>query len=186
MNIKWTLNELRSRQHEPIKLNGTLDGLTEELLQRSQQIISVEAITIDGWLIVDSADEMTVDASIDVCLTLPSTRSLTPVAVSFTVDFSETYISPEGLFPSDLDDTQKVFIQLEQDTLDLQKPIIDSILVSLPTKVLTQAEQTSHVFPTGDDWQVLSEGDQSQIRLVDEGNSPFSALKALFSDEDHA
>lgn len=184
MKIKWALNELRAHIHEPIKLEGSLDQLTDNLLKRSNDILDISSIHIDGWLIVDSKDEFTVDAELSLKLILPSTRSLEPVDVAYNVRLSETYLSPNFIPEEDIDYAEEVFIQLEKDILNLQKPIEDSILVSLPTKVLTQQERELDEFPQGDNWQVVSEDDRTHLSLSSEEDSPFSALKELFPNED--
>lgn len=182
MKIKWALNELRAKLHEAIKVEGDLPELIPSIKTRSDRIIDVSSIHIDGWLIVDSEDEFTVDATLTVEMTLPSTRSLEPVDITCNVLLSETYLSPGAELVGD-SQIKDMSIELDRDILDLQKPIEDSILVSLPTKVLTQEERESHVFPQGENWEVLEEGNKKATSSMNE-DSPFSALKDLFPQED--
>lgn len=182
MKIKWALNELRAKLHEAIKLEGDLSELISSIKDRSDRILDIADIHINGWLIVDSEDEFTVDATLTVEMTLPSTRSLEPVDITYEVALSETYISPGANVVGD-SQAEDMSIELNRDILDLQKPIEDSILISLPTKVLTQDERESHIFPQGDNWQVLEEGNEKATSSMNE-DSPFSALRDLFPEAD--
>ena len=66
----------------------------------------------------------------------------------------------------------------------------DTILASIPIKVLSKEEQLETNLPTGQDWQVMLEDDVEQVSKKDTSAkskpSPFDVLKDLdlFDEED--
>lgn len=187
MKIKWALNELKKYEDEPLQLSGQVD-LEKELKARNDQILSASPVQVEGILVVEKQREYLVDLKLTVDLTLPSSRSLEPVAISLPISFSETYLAPGHVLDPDDYTEEEIVIELETDRLDLQKPLEDSILTALPTQVLTKEEQETNKMPSGNEWEVISEEEYregTEEQSDGQENSPFAALKDLFPEEEN-
>jgi len=187
MKIKWALNELRAKQEPAFKLSGEVD-LESNLKDRNNQVLKTSDIGIEGWMIVENDDIFHVDAKLNVELTMPSTRSLEPVNVKMNVPFQETYVAPDAAVDSLDYNANDIVIELDSDVLDLTKPFEDSILTSLPTQVFTKEEREADIMPKGENWKVMSEEsyENAEIEESNDEDSPFAALKDLFSEEDNS
>lgn len=188
MNLKWSLVELRKYQNNLLLLDDNVD-LTESLKSRKRDLIDATPVKVNGAITMEGNKKFFVDLTLDVVLTLPSSRSLDPVDLALTVPFSEIYLAPEVNQEEvdDLDD--EVVFSLEKDILDLQKPIEDTILASIPMKILSEEELNSDERPNGTDWELTLEGEDSRNSTNESDiskNSPFSVLKDLnlFDDAD--
>ncbi|HLR88910.1 MAG TPA: YceD family protein [Atopostipes sp.] len=190
MKLKWSLAELHKQPAGMLMLDEKVD-VTDSLKERNNDLIDASVVDVQGAISIEAYKRYFVDLTLNVVLTLPSSRSLEPVELNLTVPFSEVYLAPDAgqTAVEDLDD--EVVFSLEQDILDLQKPIEDTILASIPMKVLSEEEQTSNDLPMGNDWEVKLEGDVDSSDINDESdtpeNSPFAVLKDLdldFSDNE--
>lgn len=187
MKLKWALTELRKNPKEPFLFSGEAD-LKTSLMARNDRILDATPVHIEGVITPENFDQFLVSATLQLTLTLPSTRSLEPTQVPLTLDFMELYVSPDQRVG---DPEEELVFQLEKDSIDLQKPIEDTILSSLPVKVLTEAEKNGQPMPSGNDWEMLSEEDyennREEVEATDSHqpeNSPFAVLKDLFPEED--
>lgn len=185
MKLKWALVELKKNGSQPFHLSGYAD-LSQDLKKAHSELIEVSLIHIDGYLTLENDDQLLVSLQLDYVLTLPSTRSLEPVELKMRVPMTEIYLSPHAP-KADVDD--ELVFRLEYDWIDLKKPIIETILISIPLQVLTEEEKLGkQSMPTGKGWQVLSEEDyERQINEVTDdqeidNNSPFSVLKDYFEN----
>lgn len=190
MKLKWSLAELHKQPAGMLMLDEKVD-VTDSLKERNNDLIDASVVDVQGAISIEAYKRYFVDLTLNVVLTLPSSRSLESVELNLTVPFSEVYLAPDAgrTAVEDLDD--EVVFSLEQDILDLQKPIEDTILASIPMKVLSEEEQTSNDLPMGNDWEVKLEGDVDSSDINDESdtpeNSPFAVLKDLdldFSDNE--
>lgn len=189
MKVKWSLAELQKNQHGMYPVSGQVD-LTEALKSRRTDILDASIIDIQGAITIDGKKKFYVDLSLNIELTMPSSRSLEPVKLVLDIPFNEVYLAPD-VKVADLEDTdeQEVF-SLEKDILDLQKPIEDTILATIPIKILTKEEESGADLPTGQDWQLVLEDDVDTVSKSDiatkSKSSPFDVLKdlELFNDED--
>ena len=189
MKIKWSLVELAKYQNQPLVLDGKID-LTNSLKNRKKDLLDATPILVKGIISSEGNNQFIVDLTLDVTLTLPSTRSLTPVDFNLKVPLTELYLAP-NLSRDTIDDDleNRVVISLEQDILDLKKPIEDTILASIPMKVLSEEEIESKDRLSGDDWELIFEDDLGSA-ISDESevsaNNPFGILKDLdlFDTED--
>ena len=188
MKMKWSLLELRKYQEEPLVFQETLD-LQNELISREKEIIAIRPIQVSG-LITVSPKEYLLHYTVDTVITLPSTRSLEPVEVpmKFTVD--EVFMTTEQYQQqADLIGAEEVLI-LETQTLDLSESVADNILLEIPLQVLTEEEQHSTTYPSGEQWTVVSEDQykemqESQVKnQIDPRLAKLSAL--LGNQEDDA
>lgn len=185
MKFKWSLAELHKQPSDMLMLEEKVD-MKNSLKNRNDELIDVSLVDIQGVISIEAYKRYFVDLTLNVILTLPSSRSLKPVELNLTIPFSEVYLAPDAgqTAVEDLDD--EVVFALEQDILDLQKPIEDTILASIPIKVLSEEEKNSNDLPMGNDWEVKLEGDNDSSDMKDESdtpeNSPFAVLKDLDLD----
>lgn len=184
MKIKWALNELRRQDNEPHRLTGTVD-LESSLIERSEDILGASPIEIDGWIIVEGENMFIVDAMVSAGLTVPSTRSLKPVDIKCEAKLQETYLAP-GFIPESKESlADDIVIELESHELDLQKSIEDSIILAIPSKVLSNEEASDNKLPKGNDWEVMTEeSHKTSNQNRSEEDSPFAALKDLFPEDE--
>lgn len=189
MKVKWSLAELQKNQHGIFPVSGQAD-LTTALKSRRTDLLDASLVDVQGAITIDGKKKFYVDLTLDIELTMPSSRSLEPVKLQLHIPFNEVYLAPDVKI-TDLEDTdgEEVFT-LEKDILDLQKPIEDTILATIPMKILTEEEESATDLPTGQDWQLVLE-DDVETRSQDNGSaesksSPFDILKdlELFNEED--
>lgn len=189
MKVKWSLAELQKNQHGIFPVSGQAD-LTAALKSRRTDLLDASLVDVQGAITIDGKKKFYVDLTLDIELTMPSSRSLEPVKLQLHIPFNEVYLAPDVKI-TDLEDTdeEEVFT-LEKDILDLQKPIEDTILATIPMKILTEEEESATDLPTGQDWQLVLE-DDVETRSQDNGSaesksSPFDILKdlELFNEED--
>ena len=185
MKLKWSLVELHKQPAGILMLDEKVD-MTESLKKRNTELMDVSLIDIQGTISIEASSRYFVDLTLNVILTLPSSRSLKPVKLDLTIPFSEVYLAPEAGQTAVETLEDEVVFSLEQDILDLQKPIEDTILAAIPMKVLSEDEKTSNDFPTGNDWEVKLEGEADSSNNKDDAdtseNSPFAILKDLDLD----
>lgn len=185
MKLKWSLAELHKQPAGILMLDEKVD-MTDSLKKRDAELMDVSLIDIQGTISIEAYSRYFVDLTLNVILTLPSSRSLKPVKLDLTIPFSEVYLAPEAGQTAVETLEDEVVFSLEQDILDLQKPIEDTILAAIPMKVLSEDEKTSNDFPTGNDWEVKLEGETDSSNNKDDAdtseNSPFAILKDLDLD----
>lgn len=185
LKLKWALTELRKQPKEPIVISGEVD-LKENLVKRNSEILDVSPIRISGTIVPENMDQFLVTAVLNLEIVLPSTRSFQPTHVNLELPFTELYVSPEYQDMGEVE--QDLVFQLEKHYIDLQRPIEDIILSSLPIKVLTEEEQNSKELPSGNDWELLSEEDYNKSKkqsiTEEQEASPFAVLKDMFSEAD--
>jgi len=100
-----------------------------------------------------------------------------------TVPFHEVYLAPDALEIDAEDLEDDIVFTLENDILDLKKPIEDTILASIPMKVLSEEEKSAQDLPKGQDWELQLE-DEAGTQTSDQEStsseaSPFDVLKDL-------
>jgi uncharacterized protein len=186
MKLKWSLMELNKYKDSYFPLEGKAD-LTNSLKKRKQELIDASLVDINGMIDIQGNKRYYVDLTLNVTLTLPSSRSLEPVDIDLHIPFSEVYLAPDAL-GQDLEEFDETSIfSLEQDILDLQKPIEDTILASIPMKVLSEEEVNATELPTGNDWELSLEDETDSKESTESSspeNSPFNVLKGMFDEAD--
>jgi uncharacterized protein len=155
MNMKWSLLELNKYKDNPLEFSETLD-LKESLMNRDNLILDVSPVKTAGMLTVGK-DEYLIHYRIDVIVTVPSSRSLTPVPLTMTLDVDEVFMTQEQYQSKDDRLADEEIILLDNPTIDLDESVEDNILLAIPIQVLTEEEKTNSDMPKGDDWEVLSE-----------------------------
>ncbi|OJG67340.1 hypothetical protein RV09_GL002556 [Enterococcus moraviensis] len=188
MNMKWSLLELNKYKDKPCDFSETLD-LKASLMKRDNLILDVSPVKATGILTVGK-EEYLLHYRIDVIVTVPSSRSLTPVPLTLAIDVDEVFMTPEQYQQRDERLADEEIILLEKPTIDLDESVEDNILLSIPIQVLSEDEQTSQEMPKGDDWEVLSEEDYLMKRqeeaqqTTDPRLAKLSELFSETSDED--
>lgn len=181
MKLKWALAELAKYKLEPLIIKGKVD-LTNSLKKRKKDILDASPIAVEGMILSEGQDRYLVDLTLNVTLRLPSTRSLTPVDYEMTIPFTELYLA-SNLNRETIEDLDKQMIfSLDQDFIDLKKPIEDTIIASIPMKLLSEEEAKSDKRPKGEDWELTLEGEQSLEKSEESSvaeNNPFGMLKDL-------
>lgn len=186
--MKWSLLELRKYQETPLTFHETLD-LKADLMKRDNLILDVAPVTVDGFVSVDNQGYL-VHYTVQTTLTVPSTRSLEPVALpmDFTVD--ELFMTKEQYQLRDDQLSAEEILLIEDAKLDLTESIEDNILLAIPMRVLTEEEEKTTDFPKGTDWEVVSEEEYARRKLeeaetkVDPRLAKLSELFDATSNED--
>lgn len=181
--MKWSLLELRKYQEEPLTFSQTID-LKDNMIKREPSILDIEPVLVEGILTV-SKQEYILHYTAKTTITLPSTRSLTPVALPLAFSVDEVFMTTEQYARRNDMIPEEDIIILENDTLNLQESIEDNILLAIPTRVLTEAEATSDELPEGDGWKVISEEEyqyQQQQEAAETIDPRLAKLSELFQD----
>ncbi|HLQ41119.1 MAG TPA: YceD family protein [Tetragenococcus sp.] len=153
--MKWSLMELRKYQDSPLYFDQTLE-LEAELLQRNNQILAAGPVTVSGWVNVEDNDYL-LHYTLDVVLTLPSSRSLTAVDLPMHFSVDEVFMTQQQFEQRDENIAAEEVLILTTQTLDLNDSVVDNILLEIPMQILTDEEKKSGDFPSGDGWEVISE-----------------------------
>lgn len=179
--LKFTVADLAKYKHSPMHIDETLE-VKKDLMDRDPEILDATPMHLDAYLSADDGDFL-LSATIKGELTVPSTRSLTPVALPLDFTFSEIYVTDDAQREKYQDG--ELVITLEDDELDLGAAVLDHILLSIPMQILTPAEQVGTEMPKGEDWEVVSEDDFAATKAEENvKNSPFAGLQGLFDDDD--
>ena len=105
-------------------------------------------------------------------MTLPSTRSLKPVAIPFDFSVDEQFMTPEQFQRRNETIVEEEVLIIEGQTISLDESVADNLLLAIPLQVLTEEEKQGSAMPSGNDWAVLSEEDfanqkEAQAQQVD-------------------
>ena len=93
--MKWSLLELNKYKEEPLVFSETLH-LKEELLQRDDTLLDVSPIKVEGLLAVNKSEYL-LHYTIQVTVTVPSSRSLEPVALPMQITVDEVFMTKEWI-----------------------------------------------------------------------------------------
>lgn len=178
--MKWSLAELHRYQDEPLHLQERL-ALAPALKARFPgQVLAASPVKLDGWLSFDRGDA-TLTVRVQLTLTVPSTRSLTPVALPLDFSFTETYIADESHRSRYADDDQLV-LNVGEHPIDLDEILMENIIEQVPLRVLSPEEAQAKTLPHGAGWQLTAETDTTeQHHQVD---PRLAKLKNLFPDQE--
>ncbi|SJZ85622.1 uncharacterized protein SAMN02745116_01616 [Pilibacter termitis] len=183
--MKWSLLELRKYQHEPLQFETTLD-LKEELLSREECLMDISPIDVKGMLTVNKEDYLLHYVMV-YNMTLPSSRSLVPVLVEQEITVDEVFMTQEMWEKNSIDEADESILLIEGQTISLDESVADNILLEIPLKVLSAEEQAATVFPSGNEWELISEEEykeQQRQKEKTKDNSAFSQLADFFEDEE--
>lgn len=171
------------KKPEGLTFDKTFD-LKEQLLRREGSIIDLESVNAKGVVSFDDGLYL-LNYQLSYDLTLPSSRSMTPVRLSEQYEVSEVFIAAADVpEKADLIDEHLVLI-LEDDQIDLSESILDHILLNIPLKVLTDEEKASEQMPEGKDWAVLTQEQYDAMKADQkQATNPFAALSDLFEENE--
>lgn len=183
--MKWTLKEIQEHRGEPVYFTETVNR-EATLMDRDKEILAVSDIKATGFLLYENHSVLA-NFQIDYTITLPSSRSLEPVNLTFSVPIFETYVEDEMSYEG-YSNPEEVIIPIEDGMVDLVPAIDDNILLNIPTQVLSEEEQQSSHMPQGNNWSVVSEDDLKQQRAKEKEehiDPRLAGLKALLKDEEN-
>lgn len=181
--MKWSTRELRVIASEPYMIDEIVD-ITTALKKRKPELIDAENFHIKGILLYEEHTVL-LQLVAEGEVVLPSTRSLTPVNLPLAFPIKERLIE-ENWETDIVDEDDVVTIHLTESTVDLNKTLVDNILIHMPLQVLTAEEQSGEGFVSGNEWQVLSEDYyQKQKQTASDTIDPrLAKLQELFNDEE--
>lgn len=152
--MKWTIKQIREYKDELMNFDVEL-SVFEQVKSRNDEIIALENVHVTGFLSAQEQD-IVLHCQLQTVITLPSSRSLKPVAVELKVPIKERYVYPEHA--DNIGDYAETTIELEHDYIDLETAIVDAILLNIPLRVIAP-DETGKALPSGKDWQVMTEDD---------------------------
>lgn len=182
--MKWSIQELRKRSEKKLHFDEKLD-LTSDLLSRDRDLLDVSPIRVCGDLFIEDAAYI-LNAQVSCEVTLPSTRSLTPVCLPLQFTLDEVYMTETQYAQRPEEWKDEIVFVLEKDLIDLTEAIEDNLLLNLPLQVLSEEEQAGAVLPSGQGWEVVleSEYEASKAQAQRETVDPRLAKLATFFDEE--
>ena len=146
--MKWSLAELHRYQDEPLHIQSTFD-LNASLTKLFPDIIlAVQPVKVDGYVTYDDGDA-TISAHVTTTLTVPSSRSLTPVQLPLDFTFSETYIDDRSHFARYEDEDEVVFLIKKGDSINFDTALAENIVEQVPLRVLSAEEKSGKPMPNG-------------------------------------
>ena len=183
--MKWSLAELHRYQDEPLHIQSTFD-LNASLTKLFPDIIlAVQPVKVDGYVTYDDGDA-TISAHVTTTLTVPSSRSLTPVQLPLDFTFSETYIDDRSHFARYEDEDEVVFLIKKGNSIDFDTALAENIVEQVPLRVLSAEEKSGKPMPNGKGWSVISEDDYKAQQQKDDKVDPrLAKLQNLFPDQDN-
>lgn len=169
------------KQSEGLTFEQTLD-IKEALQERDPSILDIADVKVTGHISHDAGLYL-LNYQLTYTITLPSSRSMEPVALAESLSVSEAFIEKVDVkSKAELVEEDLVLI-IEGEEISLEESVIDNILLNIPLRVLTAEEEQENQMPSGNSWSVLTEEQyQAQQREKAMANNPFAGLKALFDD----
>lgn len=175
-------NLIEIKKHsEGISFDRQLD-IKAALLERDQQILDIEPVSALGHISYDAGLYL-LNYQLTYTITLPSSRSMEPVALTESLDISEVFIEEADLkSKAELVEDDLVLV-IEGESISLEESIVDNILLNIPLRVLTAEEEQEDSMPSGQAWSVLTE-EQYQAQQAEKAaaNNPFANLNGLFDE----
>ena len=184
MKTTWNLNDIRPYENEPLHFSGTIN-LEERLLNKTKRILSAEDTHYEGYFFFDpELQEYQLSLSAKTNLVLPSTRSLEPVNYLQELSIFEIYLEEDNTQAIEMYEDNELVLILETDSIDISQVLLENIVLSLPSQILTDQEKSDKNLPKGEHWQVMTENQYQESKTkYKQENSPFNQLKALFDEE---
>ena len=180
--LNWDVQDVRRYKDKPFEFEEKLD-LTKELKTRSKDVLDATPVEVKGQLFNDHGLVIS-DVKVKTTLKVPSTRSLLPVELPLNLRINEAY-NVDSVEAEELEDYNVVIpIDEENPTINIYESVIDNILLSIPSKVLTKKEEEDNIMPSGKNWEVISEEDFNKQKEEEHVNPEFAKLKDLFKNND--
>ncbi|QNQ80139.1 YceD family protein [Lactobacillus sp. PV034] len=178
--LEYSFSQIKNDRNPLVDIDEDI-SLRPPFFARSQGLLrKAKNVHVKGQFFYDEpfvTGNFTVTADVEV----PSTRSLTPVAMHEEFNFTENYseIKPT---PEQLEDEETI-IQVKDDKIDLQTAVEDNLLLNIPSVVLTKDEDENNIYPAGQGWKVVSEADHEK-EAKEKVNPAFASLKQLLDKDD--
>ncbi|MFC6315220.1 DUF177 domain-containing protein [Lapidilactobacillus achengensis] len=193
MTLRFPIDQLQKYQRKAIQIDETLMPETS-LKQRYPQLIGASAFQVTGTLQAEGEGWRS-RLQVSGQLTVPSTRSLAPVALPLDLRIDELYLDQE-LAVAELEEdeatptesNEDIIIPIVNGEIDLASAIEDNLLLAIPTQIYTPAEAAGEALPTGEGWEVLSEADfaAAAAAQANQPNPEFAKLKLLLDQQAQA
>ncbi|PWG01020.1 YceD family protein [Levilactobacillus bambusae] len=179
--MKWSLSDSLKNQ-EPLQFDDTLD-LKSDLMDRyPSEVLDLTPVHVSGTL-RNEGGQVVLTAHITTTITVPSSRSLEPVALPEDFEIKEYYVNTQAAL-TQFEESDVVLV-IEDDIIDFDKAVGDNILAQVPIHILTDKEEQGAPMPNGEDWRVISEADQEQEKKDNQSVDPrLAKLKNYFPDQD--
>lgn len=182
--MKWALSSLHRYHDEPLRIDETIDLNAAMTKAFPDQVLSVEPVKVKGYLTYDSGDA-TVSVKVVTTITVPSSRSLTPVPLSLNFPITESYTDDRSHLSRYEKDDMVFLLPEDDDTIDFDSAVAQNIIEQIPLQVLSDSEKAGAAMPKGKDWEVISEDDFEAQKQADKTVDPrLAKLKNLFPDQD--
>lgn len=183
--MKWSLQELNKYKEDNVEFDEEI-VIEESIKARYPEILSITPVKVKGLIAVNKT-EYIAHFTFQTILTLPSSRSLTPVEFPLTLAVDEIYMTPTQFAnKNEYIDAEEILV-LEDEVLNLYEAVEDHILLSIPLQILTEAEQESSEMPKGDFWEIVSEAefeDKKAQQKKSEIDPRLAKLSALLENND--
>ncbi|QEA30718.1 YceD family protein [Secundilactobacillus malefermentans] len=181
--MEWSLEDLvKNHRDEPLQFNETTDVKEDLLNRKPMQVLDVSPVLVKGIVSVEKGHAL-VYAHVLTKLTVPSTRSLTPVELKLDFSFTEFYVADAGALKQF--DESDVVIVVKNDSIDFDKAVADNILLQIPMQVLSSDEKATEELPEGTDWEVIREEDLEAHKATNKVVDPrLAKLKEFFPDQE--
>lgn len=123
--MKWSLLELNKHREIPLEFSEELD-VKQTLMARDNQLLDVSPAKVNGILSVEKKGYL-LHYKLSVIVTIPSSRSLTPVAVPMELSVDEMFMTEEQFRGKDELISDEEIIVLDKPTIDLTESVEDNI-----------------------------------------------------------
>ena len=176
--LKWHFDDLRKNKDYPIEFEEKIN-VKEDLVGKEIEILDASPVVVKGTIVFDDGIWY-IDYDITGNITAPSTRSMKPVKLDLDEHVTEAYAK------EDVDDeSDEIVLEFDEDGyMDVKKSVIDNIILSVPSRILTDEEKVSNEMPTGKGWKVISESDlKDEKKSEDNINPELLKLKKLLKDD---
>lgn len=180
--MKWSFEKLLGYKREPFTTHKTVD-LKDDLIHRyPETILDSTPFEVTAKATPDNGD-IIIDADVKGSVTVPSSRSLTPVKLPMDFHISEIYVLTETAL-NRYDNEEVVLIVGDSGLIDFDKAVADNVIVNIPMQVLSPEEQNGKGMPKGNDWEVISEDDFNRQEKEDKNVDPRLAKLKDFKPSD--
>lgn len=182
--MKWYFRDLQKYSDtDPCTFNENLQIKTDLLDRYADEVIDASDFHVEGTAFADRGDVI-IDSHIVGKLVVPSSRSLTPVDLPLDFTVEEFYV-PSKAAESRYGKDDVVFVLDEDDMVDMQRAVVDNVILHIPMHVLSPEELAGKEMPSGDDWDVMSVDDYSKQKAEMKTVDPrLAELKDFFKNRD--
>lgn len=182
--MKWYFRDLQKYSDtNPFTFNEKLQIKAELLDRYADEVIDASDFNVEGTAFADRGDVI-VDTHIVGKLVVPSSRSLVPVDLPLDFTVEEFYV-PSKAAESRYGKDDVVFVLGEDDTVDMQRAVVDNVILHIPMHILSPEEMAGKQLPSGQDWDVMTVDDYRQQKAELKTVDPrLAELKNFFKNRD--